>query len=322
MKFHYHIIVNPASGGGKGKKAAERIQQLLVKHQFPHHFYFTAYAGQESAVVTELLESTLISWEDFSAKESEKPFPLLLVLGGDGTLHQVINQIHLEKKNIPLAYIPAGSGNDFARGISLSLEAEKAFWHIAKTTKPQEISLISYNEKIQNEQKVAINNVGIGLDAAVVHTAHYSGAKNQFNKYNLNSLAYHFSIVKVLFRQSGFPILVEANGRTYNFDKALLCTVTNHPYFGGGIAIAPSATTQKKNVELVIVEKIAWFKILWLIFLLLRKKQTKSRYFKQITANKLRIVSTIPQYGQADGEELGSRSFDILFSVKTQQIWS
>ncbi len=54
-------------------------------------------------------------------------YPLLVVIGGDGTLHQVVSELQLEQQQIPVAYIPAGSGNDFARSIELPREPEKHF---------------------------------------------------------------------------------------------------------------------------------------------------------------------------------------------------
>lgn len=62
-------------------------------------------------------------------------------------------------------------------------------------------------------------------------------------------------------------------------------------------------------------------KIFGLILKLIRKKQGTSKHFHQFTGTRLRIVSTMPQYGQADGEVLGKRSFDITFTTKKQQIW-
>ncbi len=48
-----------------------------------------------------------------------------MVIGGDGTLHQVVNEFFALGLQLPVSYIPAGSGNDFARGIGLSREPEK-----------------------------------------------------------------------------------------------------------------------------------------------------------------------------------------------------
>lgn len=321
MKIHYHLLINQASGSGHGKKTGDRITKLLTDKQFHYSTYLTEYAGHEHKIVEELVTTTLQPWPKDPQTLEDSEFPLLIVIGGDGTLHQVLNQFFQMKIDLPIGYIPAGSGNDFARGIGLPREPEKAFWQIVKAQQPQEVNILAYDEKIQQETGIFVNNVGIGLDAAIVHATNDSATKEQLNKYNLGSLAYITSILKVLFTQPGFPILVEINGQEFSFDKAFLCTTTNHPYFGGGVAIAPSADVKKNNLDLVVVERIPMIKILGLILKLIRKKQGTSKHFHQFTGTRLRIVSTMPQYGQADGEVLGKRSFDITFTTKKQQIW-
>lgn len=322
MNFHYHLLINQASGSGHGAKVGERILQLVREKKFAYDVYPTEYAGHELEIAQKLAEEVLVPWnEDSQTQYQDRPFPLLVVIGGDGTLHQVLNQfLHLQV-TFPVAYIPAGSGNDFARGIGLSREPEKAFWSIAKANAPTDVNVLVYEEKIQKEFGLVVNNVGIGLDAAIVNAANNSATKEQLNKFNLGNFAYVAAIINVLFTQKGFPILIEVNGSKHCFDKAFLCTTTNHPYFGGGVAIAPMADAFKNNLDLVIVERIPMVKIFWLIQKLVRKKHTTSKHFHHFSGNKLRIVSTIPEYGQADGEVMGSRPFDITFTTQSQPIW-
>lgn len=323
MKFHFHLLINQASGSGRGQKVGDKIITLLQENQFEHTLYYTEYAGHEQEIIRQLVNTeTLQAWDPQNpALTADQPFPLLMVIGGDGTLHQVLNELYHLDVDYPVSYIPGGSGNDFARGIGLSRQPEKAFWQIVKAQEPTKINTLFYNEEIQTEKGVVINNVGIGLDAAIVNATNTSFAKKELNKYNLGSLAYISSILKVLFTQKGFPILVEVNGTEHSFKKAFLCTTTNHPYFGGGVAIAPMAKADKNNIDLVVIERIAMFKIFWLIIKLIRKTHTNSKYYHHFNSSKLRIVSTIPQYGQADGEVMGERPFDITFTTRPQMIW-
>ncbi|MDT2755985.1 diacylglycerol kinase family lipid kinase [Enterococcus asini] len=319
MNFHFHLLINQASGSGQGKKVGDKIIALLEDKKFAHTIHLSQYPGHERKIARDLAQHTLVPWDE--DQKLTDPYPLLLVIGGDGTLHQVINEFYQLNCDVPVAYIPGGSGNDFARGIGLSLKPEQAFWQIVKAKKPQSINTLVYDEMIQAETGVAVNNVGIGLDAAIVATTNDSTAKKKLNKYNLGSLSYISSILKLLFTQKGFPILVETNGNQYSFEKAFLCTTTNHPYFGGGVAIAPMAQAEKRSLDLVVVERIPMYKLFWLIIKLARKKHTTSKYFHHFTSSRLRIVSTLPQYGQADGEVLSRRPFDITFTTRNQWIW-
>ncbi|MBO0448209.1 diacylglycerol kinase family lipid kinase [Enterococcus sp. MJM12] len=322
MKFHYILLINQVSGNGNGKKTGAIIQNLLDEQKMSYESYYTEYAGHEAELAKELANSKLIGWTgEIKADYADKLYPLLVVIGGDGTLHQVLNQFYRMDKEIPVSYIPGGSGNDFARGINLPKDPQKAFWAIQRAKEPQIINTLTYEEKIQTETGLAINNIGIGLDAAIVAATNDSMTKKTLNKYNLGSFAYIASIVKVLFTQKGFPILLEVNGEEFTFKKAFLCTTTNHPYFGGGVAIAPMAKATVSDIDLVVVERISMIKIFGLIIRLITNKLTTSKHYHHFTGHKLRIVSTVPEYGQADGEVMGLRPFDITFSTRPQLIW-
>ena len=275
MKFHYILLINQVSGNGNGKKTGAIIQNLLDEQKMSYESYYTEYAGHEAELAKELANSKLIGWNaEIKADYADKLYPLLVVIGGDGTLHQVLNQFYRMDKEIPVSYIPGGSGNDFARGINLPKDPQKAFWAIQRAKEPQVINTLTYEEKIQTETGLAINNIGIGLDAAIVAATNDSMTKKTLNKYNLGSFAYIASIVKVLFTQKGFPILLEVNGEEFTFKKAFLCTTTNHPYFGGGVAIAPMAKATVSDIDLVVVERISMIKIFGLIIRLITNKLT------------------------------------------------
>lgn len=334
MSIHYHFIINEHAASGRAKKVAEQILNI-AKDTVSYSTHFSQYAGHVYEIIQELSPQLQVFNEhaqegnnEETIKGNEKEtnaenvFPLLVIIGGDGTLHEVMNALYPDHLNIPVAYIPSGSGNDFSRGIGLTRDPLKAWAQIQKNTAPKTVNLLTYHEAVSNRSGVLLNNLGVGLDASIVHATNDSSSKSALNKYHLGNLAYMASILKQLFVQKGFPILTEINGEAHHFKKAFLCTTTNHPYFGGGVKIAPTATPFEKNFDVVIVERIALIRIVWLIlFYLTREKQFENKHFNHYQTKSMRLVSTVPQYAQLDGEVWEKQAYDFNFGVTDGLFW-
>ena len=106
-----HFIVNPCARSGLGKIVWEKIEQKLADEQVAYQMYFTQYKCHATKIAQEIT--------------SDGHQHTLVVLGGDGSINEVINGIcYLDKTT--LGYIPLGSGNDFARGLQIPSDPEKA----------------------------------------------------------------------------------------------------------------------------------------------------------------------------------------------------
>ena len=199
MNIHYYLIINEQASSGNGRKVARKVIQQLKQQELKYTALYTDYAGHEK-LTKELAETTLLPWsEDLDVST----FPILVVLGGDGTLHNVINSLLPYDSTIPLSYIPCGSGNDFARGVGLSRNIDKALHQILRTRRPKEIQTIHYVEANQEEIGLATNNVGLGLDAAIVEKPTNRHQK-ALNKFKLGSLSYISSIIHVFLDKKAF----------------------------------------------------------------------------------------------------------------------
>lgn len=319
MELFYHLLVNPNSGGGQGRIAGEQVIQYLKAAKLPYSARFTTHPDHERRLIQEMAVHDLKTFDE--KMPPDEVYPLLVVIGGDGTIHQVVNELYRLNKQIPIAYIPAGSGNDFARGLGLTCDPIAIMKQIIATKEPRECSIIHYIEEIYQEEGLALNNIGIGLDAAIVYETNHSKIKGLLQKFNLHSFSYLSSVIRTLMKQRPFPILVEANGKQYSYPKTYLCTTSNHPYFGGGVPIAPNASVHNEKVDLVVIEKPSWLLVPWIAFHIFRRTHLNKKFCHYFQANKIKIVSTIAEHGQADGEEMGERSFDITFTTQKQLFW-
>lgn len=322
MKRIFHILVNPDAGGGRGAKTAKQIIELLKKYRYTYFIYTTEYPGHEIELTQMLIQTKKITPLLNEPVFSEQDIvPIFVVIGGDGTLHQVLNQLHAYSTRYPVAYIKAGSGNDFARAFRMTKTPEEAFWKILEQTAPVKIPILRYQEAVTNQTGVFCNNLGIGLDGKIVKKVNHSKRKKWFHSLHIGKTSYFSSILTSFFQQRPFPIRVEFNGQERIFRKTLLFTVTNHPYFGGGIAIAPHADLKDDSFKLVVVQKTAFFKLVHLFYLILRKKQLRSRYFKHYSLKKLRVITTTPQDVHLDGESFEGKSYDLTITLTSQFFW-
>ena len=310
-----HMIVNPQAGSGNASKTLEEAKTILNKKQITYHSYLTEYPGHEKKIAKELKESILTPWN-----ENQSFSHLLLVIGGDGTLHEVTNTL-ADSPDIPIAYLPAGSGNDFARGLSLSRKTKQDLNQILETKQPTSVQLIATEFKEKEAPELVLNNIGIGLDAHIVHTANHSQAKNWLNKFGLGSLAYLASVFSVLKKQKAFPISFQVGSEQKKYPNAYLCTITNHPFFGGGIAIDPTASIKETRLSVVLLEKVNIFIIFYLVSRLLLKKHLNSKYIHHFKAEELTLSSTLAEYCQTDGEIVGKMPQEIHCQMTTRLFW-
>ncbi|MEG0255966.1 MAG: diacylglycerol kinase family lipid kinase [Vagococcus sp.] len=314
-RFTLHIIVNTQAGSGNAKKILATAENYLKEKNIIYTTYFTEYAGHERKIASELLDTILIDWQ-----EDIPSFPLLVVLGGDGTLHEVINVLQ-DFPNIPIGYIPGGSGNDFARGVSLSRKTKEAIDRLLYAKEPQAIKMIRAWFKEQDSVRFILNNIGIGLDANIVTTANHSKTKKFLNKLHLGSLAYLAAIFKVIRRQKTFPLSLKTDKEAIHFDNAYLCSITNHPYFGGGVAIDPTASPFNDEISIVLVEKVNIFEIIYLAVRILSKTHLSSKYIHHFKTKTLEITSPSEQFAQTDGEIIGEESYTISCELTERLFW-
>ena len=310
---NYHLIINELSGSGKGKKTARKISKLLADKNLSFQLHKSTYPGHT-------IELTKAIAQDITQHPSLSQ--LIIVIGGDGTLHEVLTGLGEQFAHISVGLIPAGSGNDFARGTGISLDSVKALEQILAVQHAKKLDIIQYYDHLQQIKGFAVNNVGIGFDAAVVKKANHSPSKALLNKLNLGSLVYFASLVQVFFKQTAFPLTITTDGEIKLFKDAFLVIINSHPYFGGGIPVSPKASQLDGKLDLIILPKCSFFNLLYLFVLMLfggKHLNYKDVYYYQAKNISLKTTSTIDS--NADGEELVYQPIDFQLKTSSRYFW-
>ena len=211
----------------------------------------------------------------------------IIVLGGDGTLHDVLNSF-VDFENNSLGIIPLGTGNDFAQSAHIPTDIKKATELILSTT-PRPIDYIQFDSGLRS-----LNAFGMGVDVDVLQRA-YSGKSVKRSKY-LRALI--VSLVK--FKSHNFT--VRYNG-VEEEHFGLISAVGNGRQFGGGIKLFPDAEIDDGYLDLFMVDFVSKPKMLGAFIKLMGGKINK---VKQVKAVRVKEVEFIPDSEnftfQADGE--------------------
>lgn len=311
--IRYHIIVNEAAGGGKVKQAWPAIQNELDQQQVNYEYRKTLFPNHAIQLAKDFCDQI---------KQKSTITDVILAIGGDGTLHEALTGcMEFRQSNpitVPLAYLPIGSGNDFARAAKLSLNWKIALNEILHQSHLQEIYVAKYYDQINDNNGYFVNNFGIGFDAAIVTKANQSSLKqNRF----LGQFSYISAIFGILKHFKSFPLNLNINNQNYHFNEAFLVTTSNHPFFGGGVKILPKAAITKPNLELIIVEKPSFWQLILFISMLPLGKHLNLKFVHHYKNKQINLTTNSLQFGQIDGEETGHRMFDVQFNVETYPFW-
>jgi len=213
MKTDWFLIVNPISGNGKSKKNWNKISDELKKQNILFSFAFTNYSKHEE----ELVENAI-----------KIGFTKIISVGGDGTLHHVVNGIMKQKlvetNTIQLAVIPIGTGNDWVKTYNIPTKIDKSIAIISKQkTILQDIGKL----KINNNTISYFNNVaGIGYDGYVVHKL------KKLKRFG--GIAYLLSGLAGLLFYKPIDFIIEINSKKLQ-EKCLMVVFGICKFSGGGM---------------------------------------------------------------------------------------
>ena len=208
----------------------------------------------------------------------------LIVIGGDGTINEVINNYH-GKEIIYLAY---GSGNDLARSIEFKKDIE-----ISRLLESKRF--IEYDVGVVNDRKFC-SGFDIGFNADIIKRANGSKLKKYLGKY-----IYLLQGVIGILMLKKYKAKISWDSGEITTDKLYLLNAMIQPYEGGGIKFAPNATGQDGKLHIMIMENMSLATFVYNYLCLLLKKHNKMRKVKQITTDRL-AIKTNQKYFQIDGE--------------------
>ncbi len=295
----YYFIVNLTSRTGKTKKIWADMETYMKKEGVEYQAYITQYGGHArelaDALCTEIVEKK---------KEDPTSRQVLAVLGGDGTVNEVINGMH-DFDQVEFGYVPAGSGNDLGRGLGISKDPLKALTGMLQATCPDAMDLGCVIDENGVETYYSISS-GIGIDAHVCRMTINSKLKKALNFLGIGSLTYILLTVKALFTMPTTRVEAVFDGtRKMTISDMIFVAGMNHIWEGGGVPMSPMANYRDGKLSVCCVYGIPRWKAFLLLPLLASGKHEKLKGFEFIDSENYELILEKPMSLHADGEFLG-----------------
>ena len=268
------LVINPVAGQGKGTTVGTYVAGWLTQRKIP----YTLITGQSSTSLADQLGQFLVKTSKCDG---------VIAVGGDGLLHLVLQKVVPEQ--VPLALIPAGTGNDFVRTLGWNLDSFDEHLSFVTSTKPTPIDL----GLVDGEWFGAI--LSTGFDSVVNEKA------NTLN-WPKGPMKYNAAIAMELprFKPRHYEISLDDQSIS---TEAMLIAVSNGRSYGGGMLVCPDANISDGLFDVMIlrpVSKIEFLKVFPRVFAGTHLSHPAVEILRSRT---VRIESNAVAY--ADGERIG-----------------
>jgi YegS/Rv2252/BmrU family lipid kinase len=283
------VIVNPNAGNGKGGKNWDRISALLKQEDLQFRVLVTGRKGHAKTIALEGINSG---------------FRKIITIGGDGTLNEVVNGVFLNNvcptKDITLALIPVGTGNDWGRMFGIPLDYEKAIKIIAENKLMlHDVGKVIYYDGPEKKERYFINIAGLGFESVVVRRTNYQKDRGHSGK-----LIYLYNLLMSLMSYKNTPAEIIIDGEK-RYADIFSFNVGNGRYCGGGMRQTPNALPDDGFLDATLINGIGKFEIIRNLKILYDGSILSHPKIDGFRCRNIKVSSDSVIYVEADGESLG-----------------
>lgn len=274
-----HFIINGKAGFGKGSKAKKTISAILDEKGIEYKFHHTEYVKHATEIAKEL---------------SEGGAQTVVAIGGDGTVHEVLNGLDVEKVNFGI--IPLGSGNDFVESVQIPLNVKKALEIIIEGEAKQTDFLVCDGVR-------GLNIIGTGIDVEILERC-------DRNKFLKGKLKYFVSLIISLIKFKFYDFKLKKGEESEDRSAMIVCCC-NGTNFGGGIPMCPKAIPYDGEMDFIVVNKMKKSKMIGYLIKLMKGKILEQEFCDYIRQDQVEAIFDHPISIEIDGEIYHDIKFDI-----------
>lgn len=233
-----------------------------------------------------------------------------IVIGGDGTINEVINGIYesgIDTSTVYVSIIPLGTGNDYARTLQLSHQPEKTlktFLSGNYTLNDVGIAETTVHNEVVGK-RYFVNIAGFAFDAAVIHKTVNSKPAI------LPSMVYLINLLKVLFKYRCSTVTIKTAQESVT-TPVFTIAVGIAQYNGNGMRQVPMANPHDRLFDIVVIKKISPWKVISKVKQLFSGKHIETLQEAMVfKSDEVEINAEEPVWGEVEGEMLKKGNYHI-----------
>lgn len=292
----WFVIVNPVAGSGRGLIDFPQISKLLRNDDIRHDAVFTEHKHH----ATEL-----------TVTAANQGYRKIIVIGGDGTLNEVVNGLFIQKtvepREILLAVIAVGTGNDWVRTFGIPQHYSEAIRAIREGRSfLQDVGTVTYTESHYTQTRYMANVAGLGFDAYVISTFNHLKMKG----YN-GGWMYLYSILKSYFRYKSSGARIWVDDKVVFNDLMFSLAIGICKYNGGGVQQLPNALADDGLLDLTIIRPVHWWHIVFRLKKLFNGDIYQIGHVIHAQGRKVKIEAAPLIQLETDGELMGGTPVEV-----------
>jgi len=291
------LLVNPHAGRGHAGRVLPQVTAALVRG-LPRHVLHVVQTLDFDDARTQAREAVQYCMD--TQAEDDEP-DLLLVMGGDGMASIGLNAC--AGTPVQLGVIPAGTGNDFVRGMGVPSTTGAAVEGIV-AARVRHVDLMRAQGALTEGERTRYvgSVVSTGYDARV-------NLRTNNRTWSLGSLSYGWAALAELARFHALHYRLEIDGVRREQD-AMLIAVGNAGVIGGGMRMCPFADPSDGLLEITIVRPVGRTTLLRLLKRMYDGSFVRDPCVEVLRARHVRVDGD-DMFAMADGEQLGAVPLDL-----------
>jgi diacylglycerol kinase (ATP) len=287
------LVLNSKAGKGKATNLCRSLEVLLKSNNLPYEIISKSNPEDTS---TEL-----------RLKISEGRFERVVAIGGDGLVNLCLQEV--AERDIALAVIPAGTGNDFARAVGSHKKSVAEIFNAVLSHEPIAIDLGLITGDFGKRWYVQV--LSTGFDALVNNFANRISWPRGQIKYTLATI---FTLAR--FKPIEYEITIDDKQSKQDF---MLLSVANGETYGGGMRICPNASNSDGIFDILLVHPVSKIVLLTIFPKVFAGKHIPHPRIEIIKGRKVQLSANASAF--ADGEFVSTLPIKIENIPNALKTW-